>query len=99
MTFLSFIYGVWIQILLSRIEPLTEQQMMGLYSLKTSTNEAENSLTQGLEALQRTLLDTIASDDLSYPSNMTNYMEQMVVAVNRLSTLEGLVRQVRIPYA
>lgn len=73
--------------------------MMGLYSLKTSTNEAENSLTQGLEALQRTLLDTIASDDLSYPSNMTNYMEQMVVAVNRLSTLEGLVRQVRIPYA
>lgn len=73
--------------------------MMGLYSLKTSTNEAENSLTQGLEALQRTLLDTIASDDLSYPSNMTNYMEQMVVAVNRLSTLEGLVQQVRIPYA
>lgn len=78
---------------------MTEQQMMGLYSLKTSTNEAENSLTQGLEALQRTLLDTIASDDLSYPSNMTNYMEQMVVAVNRLSTLEGLVQQVRIPYA
>lgn len=73
--------------------------MMGLYSLKTSTNEAENSLTQGLEALQRTLLDTITSDDLSYPSNMTNYMEQMVVAVNRLSTLEGLVQQVRIPYA
>ncbi|CAA7407982.1 unnamed protein product [Spirodela intermedia] len=82
-----------IKILLSHIEPLTEQQMMGLYSLRTSTNEAENSLTQGLEALQRALSDTIASDELNYPSNVENYMGQMAMAVNKLSTLESLVRQ------
>ncbi|MQM21854.1 hypothetical protein Taro_054899 [Colocasia esculenta] len=82
-----------IKILLSHIEPLTEQQILAIYALRTSTTETEDALTQGLEALQQSLSDTIASDELSYPSNMANYMGQMAIAMNKLSTLEGFVRQ------
>ncbi|XP_058071233.1 bZIP transcription factor TGA10-like isoform X2 [Magnolia sinica] len=82
-----------IKIILSHIEPLTEQQILGICSLQQSTQEAEDALTQGLEALHQSLSDTIASDALSYPSNMGNYMGQMALAINKLSTLEGFVRQ------
>ena len=85
------------QIIVGQIEPLTEQQMMGLYSLRTSTDQAESTLTQGLENLQRSLSDAIASNELSHPSNVSNYIGQMSMAVSRLSTLEGLVRQVSGP--
>lgn len=69
---------------------------MAICSLQQSTSEAEDALTQGLEALNQSLSDTIASDSLSMPPNMANYMGQMALAMNKLSTLEGFVRQVRI---
>ncbi|XP_043690985.1 bZIP transcription factor TGA10-like isoform X2 [Telopea speciosissima] len=82
-----------IKIILNHIEPLTEQQILGICGLQQSTQEAEEALTQGLEALHQSLSDTIASDALSSPSNMANYMGQMASAMNKLSTLEGFVRQ------
>ncbi|CAA7407233.1 unnamed protein product [Spirodela intermedia] len=82
-----------IKVLVSHIEPLTEQQILAIYALRTSTHETEDALSQGLEALHQSLSDTIASDELSAPSNMANYMGQMAVAMNKLSTLEGFVRQ------
>ncbi|XP_042480588.1 bZIP transcription factor TGA10 isoform X2 [Macadamia integrifolia] len=82
-----------IKIILNHIEPLTEQQIMGICGLQQSTQEAEEALSQGLEALNHSLSDTIASDALSCPPNMANYMGQMAVAMNKLSTLEGFVRQ------
>lgn len=87
--------GTCVQIILNHIEPLTEQQLLGICSLQQSTHEAEEALSQGLEALHQSLSDTITSDSLSYPSNMANYMGQMAIAMNKLSTLEGFVRQVR----
>lgn len=83
------------QIILNQIEPLTEQQILGICGLQQSTQEAEEALSQGLEALNQSLSDTIASDSLSSPPNMANYMGQMAIAMNKLSTLEGFVRQVR----
>ncbi|XP_021678564.1 bZIP transcription factor TGA10-like isoform X2 [Hevea brasiliensis] len=82
-----------IKIILNQIEPLTEQQILGICGLQQSTQEAEEALSQGLEALNQSLSDTIASDSLSCPPNMGNYMGQMAVAMNKLSTLEGFVRQ------
>ncbi|XP_065857388.1 bZIP transcription factor TGA10 [Euphorbia lathyris] len=82
-----------IKIIVSQIEPLTEQQILGICGLQQSTQEAEEALSQGLEALNQSLSDTIASDSLSCPPNMANYMGQMAVAMNKLSTLEGFVRQ------
>lgn len=82
-----------IKIILNQIEPLTEQQILGICGLQQSTHEAEEALSQGLEALNQSLSDTIASDSLSCPPNMANYMSQMAIAMNKLSTLEGFVRQ------
>ncbi|XP_028787239.1 bZIP transcription factor TGA10-like, partial [Neltuma alba] len=72
---------------------LTEQQILGIYGLQQSTQEAEDALSQGLEALNQSLSDTITSDSLSCPPNMANFMGQMAMAINKLSTLEGFVRQ------
>lgn len=82
-----------IKIILTQVEPLTEQQIMGICALQQSTQEAEEALSQGLEALSQSLSDIIASDSLSSPPNMTNYMGQMSMAMSKLSTLEGFVRQ------
>ncbi|OMO63092.1 hypothetical protein CCACVL1_22488 [Corchorus capsularis] len=82
-----------IKVILNQIEPLTEQQIMGICGLQQSTQEAEEALSQGLEALNHSLSDIITSDSLSCPPNMTNYMGQMAIAMNKLSTLEGFVRQ------
>ncbi|KAJ8534246.1 hypothetical protein K7X08_007570 [Anisodus acutangulus] len=84
-----------IKIILSQIEPLTEQQFVGICGLQQSTQEAEEALSQGLKALNQSVSDTIVSDALlaNCPQNMTNYMGQMALAINKLSTLEGFVRQ------
>ncbi|KAG6399515.1 hypothetical protein SASPL_140996 [Salvia splendens] len=78
---------------LIKVEPLTEQQMVGIYGLQQSTQEAEEALSQGLEALNQSLTETIVCDTLTLPPNMNTYMAQMAVAISKLSTLEGFVRQ------
>ncbi|KAG5242733.1 bZIP transcription factor [Salix suchowensis] len=82
-----------IKIIVGQVEPLTEQQILGICGLQQSTQENEDALSQGLEALNQSLSDTISSESLSCPPNMANYMGQMAVAMNKLSTLEGFVRQ------
>ncbi|XP_039146741.1 bZIP transcription factor TGA10-like isoform X1 [Dioscorea cayenensis subsp. rotundata] len=82
-----------IKILLSHVEPLTEQQILGICALQQSTQENEETLRQGLDALYQSLSDTVTSDALSCPSNMANYMGQMAIAMNKLSTLESFVKQ------
>ncbi|URE41358.1 hypothetical protein MUK42_03365 [Musa troglodytarum] len=82
-----------IKMLLRHIEPLTEQQILGVCGMQQSTQETEEALSQGLEALNKSLSDTIASDALSCTSNMANYMGQMTIAMNKLTTLEGFVRE------
>jgi transcription factor TGA len=82
------------QMLLSHVEPLTEQQIVGVYGLQQSALETEEALSQGLDALYQSLSDAVVSDALSCPSNVANYMGQMAAAMNKLSTLEGFVRQV-----
>ncbi|WJX83952.1 bZIP transcription factor tga10, variant 3 [Trifolium repens] len=82
-----------IKIIVSQIEPVTEQQIMGIYGLQHSTQQGEDALSQGLDALNQSLSETITSESLSYPPNMNNYMDQMSRAMNKLSTLEGFVRE------
>jgi len=78
---------------LSHVEPLTEQQIVGVYGLQQSALETEEALSQGLEALYQSLSDTVVSDALSCPSNVANYMGQMAVAMSKLATVENFLRQ------
>lgn len=76
------------QMLITQLDPLTEQQMMGIYSLQQSSQQAEEALTQGLEQLQQSLVDTVAG------GLVIDGMQQMVIALGKLANLEGFVRQV-----
>ncbi|KAH9699778.1 transcription factor TGA9 [Citrus sinensis] len=76
-----------IKMLISQLDPLTEQQVMGIYSLQQSTQQAEEALSQGLEQLQQSLIETIAGGPVD------DGMQQMVVALGKLENLEGFVRQ------
>ena len=84
--------------LLGHVEPLTEQQIVGVYGLQQSALETEEALSQGLDALYQSLSDTVISDALGCTPNVANYMGQMGLAIHKLSALEGFVRQVSTPH-
>ncbi|EXB38445.1 TGACG-sequence-specific DNA-binding protein TGA-2.1 [Morus notabilis] len=72
---------------LIKLDPLTDQQLVGIYNLQHSSQQAEEALTQGLDQLQQSLVDTIAGGPVA------DGMQQMAVALGKLSNLEGFVRQ------
>nr|CAC40649.1 bZIP transcription factor [Arabidopsis thaliana] len=87
-----------IKVIVNQIEPLTEQQIVGICGLQQSTQEAEEALSQGLEALNQSLSDSIVSDSLPpasapLPPHLSNFMSHMFLALNKLSALEGFVLQ------
>ncbi|CAI7876790.1 unnamed protein product [Closterium sp. NIES-53] len=82
-----------LKVLIPQIEPLTEQQLMGICNLQQSSQQAEDALSQGMEALQQSLADTLSAGSLGAASNVANYMGQMAMAMGKLSTLESFVKQ------
>lgn len=84
-----------LQTLAPQLDPLTEQQMVGICSLELSLQQAEEALTQGLEQLHQSLAVTVAgSGSLSDDTNMGSFMGDMAVALGKLANLEGFVIQV-----
>jgi transcription factor TGA len=90
-----WVLGCWgsVQILIPQIEPLTEQQLLGICNLQQSSQQAEDALSQGMEALQQSLADTVMGGLLVSSPNVANYMGQMAMAMGKLGTLESFVRQ------
>ncbi|XP_052175121.1 TGACG-sequence-specific DNA-binding protein TGA-2.1-like isoform X3 [Diospyros lotus] len=85
-----------LKLLMNQLEPLTEQQLLGICNLQQSSQQAEEALSQGMEALQQSLAETLVNGSPG-PSgssgNVANYMGQMAMAMGKLGTLEGFVRQ------
>ncbi|KAL6905620.1 hypothetical protein ACP4OV_003221 [Aristida adscensionis] len=81
-----------IKTLLPQLDPLTEQQVVGICSLQQSSQQAEEALSQGLEQLHQSLADTMAGGSLMDDANMS-FMGQMALALGKLSNLEGFVIQ------
>ncbi|CAK7340238.1 unnamed protein product [Dovyalis caffra] len=85
-----------LKLLAKQLEPLTEQQLMGIYKLQQSSQQAEDAMSQGMEALQQSLAETLANGNpgsSSSSGNVANYMGQMAMAMGKLETLEGFLRQ------
>ncbi|KAK4485530.1 hypothetical protein RD792_008172, partial [Penstemon davidsonii] len=86
-----------LKLLVHQLEPLTEQQLNGIYSLQQTSHQAEDALSQGMEALQQSLAQTLANGTPSGPEgssgNVATYMGQMAMAMGKLGTLEGFLRQ------
>lgn len=86
----------YFQLLMNQLEPLTEQQSLAINNLQESSQQAEDALSQGMEALQQSLAETLAGSlsPSSSSGNVANYMGQMAMAMGKLGTLEGFIRQV-----
>ncbi|KAJ1385285.1 hypothetical protein SESBI_41801 [Sesbania bispinosa] len=84
-----------LKIVQNHLEPLTEQQLMGILNLQRSSQQAEDALTQGMEALQQSLIETLSSTSLgpTGTGNVADYMGQMAIAMSKLATLENFLRQ------
>ncbi|KAB5573013.1 hypothetical protein DKX38_000207 [Salix brachista] len=85
-----------LKLLVNQLEPLTEQQLVGIGNLQQSSQQAEDALSQGMEALQQSLAETLSSGTLGSSGssgNVANYMGQMAMAMGKLGTLEGFIRQ------
>ena len=93
---------VTFQLLVNQLEPLTEQQLMGLSNLQQSSHQAEDALSQGMEALQQSLAETLAGSlgPSGSAGNVANYMGQMAMAMGKLGTIENFLRQVfKLPFS
>ncbi|KAK4792584.1 hypothetical protein SAY86_023019 [Trapa natans] len=85
-----------LKLLVNQLEPLTEQQLVGICNLQQSSQQAEDALSQGMEQLQQSLAETLANGAPSSSGssgNVANYMGQMAMAMGKLGTLEGFLRQ------
>ncbi|KAI4332958.1 hypothetical protein L6164_017823 [Bauhinia variegata] len=85
-----------LKLLVNQLEPLTEQQLVGITNLQQSSQQAEDALSQGMEALQQSLSETLSSGSpgsSGSSGNVANYMGQMAMAMGKLGTLEGFIRQ------
>ncbi|KAK8467346.1 hypothetical protein PHAVU_007G025500 [Phaseolus vulgaris] len=84
-----------LKIVRNQLEPLTEEQLMGIYNLQQSSQQAEDALSQGMEALQQSLSETLSSScqGPSGSGNVAEYMGQMAIALGKLATLESFLHQ------
>ncbi|KAM7484536.1 hypothetical protein LguiA_000545 [Lonicera macranthoides] len=85
-----------LKILGNQLEPLTDQQLMGICSLQQSSQQAEDALSQGMEALQQSLVETLSSNSIgptAGSSNVADYMGQMAIAMGKLATVENFLHQ------
>lgn len=85
------------QIIGDHLEPLTDQQLIGICNLQQSSQQAEDALSQGMEALQQSLVETLSSNSLgpTGSGNVADYMGQMAIAMGKLATLENFLHQVK----
>ncbi|XP_066359346.1 transcription factor TGAL4-like isoform X1 [Miscanthus floridulus] len=81
-----------VKTLLPQLDPLTEQQLVGICNLQQSSQQAEEALSQGLDQLHQSLADTMAGGSLIDDTNMS-FMGQIALALGKLSNLEGFVIQ------
>ncbi|KAE9451060.1 hypothetical protein C3L33_17058, partial [Rhododendron williamsianum] len=60
-----------------------------------SSQQAEDALSQGMEALQQSLVETLSSNCLgpTGSGNVADYMGQMAIAMGKLATLENFLHQ------
>uniref|UniRef100_A0A803KSN8 Uncharacterized protein n=1 Tax=Chenopodium quinoa TaxID=63459 RepID=A0A803KSN8_CHEQI len=89
-----------LKVLGPQLEPLINQQVMDVYNLKQSCEQAEEALSQGMDKLQQTLAETVGTDRLGegiYTSEMANNaiekLEALVSFVNQVVNLCAFVHQ------
>ncbi|XP_077224079.1 transcription factor TGA1-like isoform X2 [Tasmannia lanceolata] len=81
-----------LKVLTPQLGLLTEQQLMSVYNLQQSSQQAEDALSQGMDKLQQTLAETLAAGPIDATS-VSNYVEQMATTMGKLEALISFVNQ------
>ncbi|KAL6610412.1 hypothetical protein ACP70R_040381 [Stipagrostis hirtigluma subsp. patula] len=88
-----------LKLLASYLEPLTEQQLASICNLQQSSQQSEMALSLGVEALQQSVSEILASGSL-YPAgssgNVADFKDEMAVAMGNLGNLENFLRELTI---
>ncbi|XP_057810601.1 transcription factor TGA2-like isoform X2 [Salvia miltiorrhiza] len=84
-----------LKVLEKQIQPLTEQQLVGICNLQQSCQQTEDALSQGMEALQQSVLHTLSSTSLARRSagNVVDYASHMATAMSNIQTIEDFLNQ------
>ncbi|GJU20060.1 transcription factor TGA4 [Tanacetum coccineum] len=75
--------------LMPKLEPLTDEQLMSVSTLKHSCRQAEDALSTGMEKLQQTLAQGVTIDI----TGVGSYNSQMTLAMERLEGIENFLNQ------
>ncbi|GAB2283474.1 Transcription factor tga4 [Dionaea muscipula] len=85
-----------LKVLVGQVEPLTDQQLLDVYNLTQSCQQAEDALSQGVDKLQQTVAEAIAASQLgegSYAPQMTNAIEKLEALVHFLDQADHLRKE------
>uniref|UniRef100_A0A1J3F3H5 Transcription factor TGA3 n=1 Tax=Noccaea caerulescens TaxID=107243 RepID=A0A1J3F3H5_NOCCA len=80
-----------LNVVMPYIEPLTDQQILEVRNLQQSSQQAEEALSQGLDKLQQSLVESISTQIKVVDS--VNFGAQMGSAMENLQALEGFANQ------
>ncbi|CAN8256756.1 unnamed protein product [Cochlearia groenlandica] len=80
-----------LMVLLPQLYPLTEQQLMDVCNLRKSCEQAEDTLSQGIEKLQQTLAESVAAGLLLLGQGSN--IPQNSYAIEKLEALVSFVNQ------
>jgi transcription factor TGA len=89
-----FFLSIVDQMLIPQLDPLTEQQLLGMCNLRQSSEQAEEALVQSLKQLHQSLADAVGAGPLNDGASVANYTGLMALALDRLDSLESFYRQV-----
>jgi len=79
-----------LQIIVPKLDALTDQQIVSINNLRLSSLQAEDALTEGLEKLQQSMINIIQADPLDYGS----YGFQMAAAMDRVVAVVSFINEV-----
>lgn len=82
-----------LKMLTPQLDPLTEQQLLGMFNLQQSSEQAEEALAQGLKQLHQSLADAVGAGPLNDGADVANYTSLMALALDRLDNLESFYRE------
>uniref|UniRef100_A0A0D9WI35 DOG1 domain-containing protein n=1 Tax=Leersia perrieri TaxID=77586 RepID=A0A0D9WI35_9ORYZ len=84
-----------LKLLVDQLEPLTEQQLANICNQQQTSQKSEETLSQGMEAIQRSLADTVASQlgRAGSSSSSGNTADHTAEALEKIGAMESFLRQ------
>ncbi|XP_054808932.1 transcription factor TGA6-like isoform X2 [Prosopis cineraria] len=84
-------------IMKEQLEALTEEELGGMYNLQQASWQLEDALSQAMQVLQQSLVETLCSNSFGLEHSGSEYStSQMALAMSKLASLESIVLQAEL---